>query len=202
MEAFIPVVIAAVFAAAAGFAAAWFVRGAKLGPEIELAKARQADAEALLAAQRLLLTTPLPPETPPNPAWDPLLFQVAQSAAATCVTTTPPTTADPLSPPTLLLSAAPGMALPAHVHAVADAAEAVQWLTEGLNADSPPLASPSAWQGATEPAWDAAPLDAAPLGESLPPDPPLPPAEALRLLETRGNVPEVLRKRLLGQSSR
>lgn len=157
---------------------------------------------ALLAAQRLLLTTPLPPETPPNPAWDPLLFQVAQSAAATCVTTTPPTTADPLSPPTLLLSAAPGMALPAHVHAVANAAEAVQWLTEGLNADSPPLASPSAWQGATEPAWDAAPLDAAPLGESLPPDPPLPPAEALRLLETRGNVPEVLRKRLLGQSSR
>ena len=52
MEAFIPVIMAALFAAAAGFAAAWFVRGAKLKPEIELARARQADAEALLAAQR------------------------------------------------------------------------------------------------------------------------------------------------------
>jgi hypothetical protein len=152
----------------------------------------------LLAAQRLLVATPLPPETLPNPAWDTVLFQVAQSTAAYCVTTTPPTAADPQSPPTVLLSAASGMTLPAYVHTVADAAEAAQWLTDGLSAALPPAAPTSEWRGAAESAWAEPPLDASPLGESLPPEPPPPPAEVLRLLESGGHVPEVLRKRLLG----
>ncbi len=152
----------------------------------------------LLTAQRLIIMTPLPPETPPNPAWDAVLAQVALATAGYCVTVTPPAAADPLLTPTVLLSSASRLTLPAHVHAFSDAAEAVQWLTEGLDAALPPSAPVAAQR---ESAWVDAPLDAAPLGESLPPEP-LPPAEALRLLEARGQVPEVLRKRLLGAASR
>nr|HPQ81925.1 hypothetical protein [bacterium] len=45
-------IVLAVVAACAGFAAAWLIRGAKLLPEIELARARQADAERGLSEQR------------------------------------------------------------------------------------------------------------------------------------------------------
>lgn len=152
---------------------------------------------ALLAEQRLIIATPLPPEAPLNPAWDALLTQVALTAAGYCITVTPPADAPPT--PTLLLAATPSAALPARVHAIADPAEAVLQLSEGLSAARPPTTPTSAFQETPESGWAAIPLDASPLGEDLPPEPPPPPAEALRRLEAGGHVPEVLRKRLLGQ---
>lgn len=150
---------------------------------------------AVLAAQRLIITTPLPPETPPNPAWEAVLSQVALTAADYCIAVTP-SAADAPPTPTVLLSPTPPVSLPAHIHPVADPAEALLWLTERLEAGRPPSAPiPQAV------AWDTTPLDAAPLGEAAPLEPPPPPAEMLRLLEAGGRVPEALRKRLLGPSA-
>jgi len=94
-----------------------------------------AQEQALLQAERLLILSPLPPATPPNPAWDDVLQQVAVGAALR------------------------------HVYSHATALDKVEGNTNAL-----------------EP----------------PNDPPPSPAEALRVLEKGGRVPEALKKRLFG----
>lgn len=147
------------------------------------------DEQALLQAQRLLILSPLPPTTPPNPAWDDVLQQVAAGAAMRCVYSHA-ATLDKIEhhANAILLATSPGIRAPQGVRVVANAAEAALWLTE----------------------LPAAPVSAAPQPAAIPPSPtfeltaeppagpPPSPAEALRVLEQGGRVPDALKKRLFG----
>ncbi len=146
------------------------------------------DERALVQAQRLLVLSPLPPAAPPNPAWDDVLQQVAAGAAMRCVysdATTPGKIEGNAN--ALLLTAASGAHAPHGIRVVTNAAEAALWLTEL------PVAPVSAVQPTT-----ATPSPTYELAAELPTAPPPTPAEALRVLEKGGRVPDALKKRLLG----
>lgn len=137
--------------------------------------------QALLQAGRLLILSPLPPTASPNPAWDDVLQQVAAGAALRKVyssATTLPTDPDAANS-TLLLAASAPPRTPPGIHIAGTAIEALMWLTE----------------------LPAAPVNAPPsssfTSEPLPGPSPTP-AEALRILEKGGRVPEALKKRLFG----
>jgi hypothetical protein len=145
--------------------------------------------QALLEKGRLLIVSPLPPTTLPNPAWEDVLQQVAAGAALRCVYTE----ATALNKSAghadaLLLTPTPATRAPQGVRVVSDAAEAALWLTELPGAPQNP-AQQSPAQPITSPALELA---------AAPPGPPPSPAEALRILEKGGHVPEALKKRLLG----
>lgn len=146
------------------------------------------DEQALVQAQRLLILSPLPPAAPPNPAWDDVLQQVAVGAAMRCVyTDAAAITKVEGNANALLLTASPGARVPQGIRVVTDAAEAALWLTElpaaPVNLAQTPAAMPSAsFELTAEP----------------PAGPPPTPAEALRVLELGGRVPDALKKRLLG----
>ncbi len=139
--------------------------------------------EALLETGRLLLLSPLPPGTAPNPDLDSLLARVEDAAAhrSLLVSATPPSepgddTTDVLwiAPPSTEESAElPG------VQRLSDPAELLLWLA-GLRVDAPAPAS-------------------GPIVEELTAEPPPTPEETLRILEKGGHVPEALRKRLQDQ---
>lgn len=150
-----------------------------------------AQERALIEAQRLLLVTPLPPSAPENPAWRPVLQQIAQGMARACIATDVATLPGDGAPPTLLLTphVPPTGQLPEHVTLARTPADALLWLAE--RQPSP----------ADYPAASATPLPAATDGLLLrdaPPEPPLAPEEALRILEGGGRIPEALRRRLAG----
>ena len=146
------------------------------------------EEKALLQAERLLILSPLPPTTPPNPAWDDVLQQVAAGAAMRCVYSDA-TALNKIEGNTnaLLLVTSAGVRAPQGVRVVTNAAEAALWLTE-LPASpvdvvqTPAIISSPVFELAAEP----------------PADPPPSPAEALRVLEKGGRVPEALKKRLFG----
>ena len=150
--------------------------------------------QALLRSGRLLVLSPLPPNTPPNPAWDDVLQQVAAGAAMRRVYSSA-TALDKTGGGTnalanaLLLTASPATHVPQGIRAVADAAEAALWLTE-----LPTAPVSTAQQTAALPS----PPPSLELATELPSDPPPSPAEALRVLEKGGRVPEALKKRLFG----
>jgi hypothetical protein len=142
--------------------------------------------QALWQVQRLLILSPLPPNTPPNPAWDDVLQQVVAGAAMHSVyshTTALEKIEGNIN--AILLATSPGIHTPQGIRVVTNAVEAALWLTElpvtPANAGQQPAAAPSAPLGLTV---------------ELPIDPPPSPAEALRVLEQGGRVPEALKKRL------
>ncbi len=142
--------------------------------------------QALLSDGRLLILSPLPPTAPSNPAWDDVLQQVAASAALRRVcssATTLPVDPDAAAS-TLLLAANTTTRTPRGIHVAGSAVEALTWLTE----------LPPAPVNAAQPQMTPSPG----LTAELPTDPPPTPAEALRVLEKGGRVPEALRKRLFG----
>lgn len=146
------------------------------------------DERTLVQAQRLLVLSPLPPAAFPNPAWDDVLQQVATAAAMRCVYTDTAAVAKiEGNVNALLLAASPDVSVPHDIRVVTDAAEAALWLTEL------PAAPVSAAQPST-----ATPSASLELAAELPAAPPPSPAEALRVLEKGGRVPEALKKRLFG----
>ncbi|MBN2391778.1 MAG: hypothetical protein JXR84_13715 [Anaerolineae bacterium] len=146
--------------------------------------------QTLLQDERLLVLSPLPPTTLPNPAWDDVLEQVAAAAAMRRVYSGP-AALDKTEAGTnalanaLLLAASPGTNAPQGIRVVTNAAEAALWLTELPTAPVSPTQ-----QAAAMPSPE---LAAAPLADSPPS-----PTEALRILEKGGRVPEALKKRLFG----
>jgi len=136
--------------------------------------------QAFVKEERLVIVTPLPPGSKPKPAWGPVLEQIAIAAARRCIATTPPSEQSTSSKPTLLLSDCP-VTPQAHLHVADNPMEALVWLTDipGLSPGPDPQA----------------PLSAQPPT----PEPALTPEDILRTLETGGQVPDVLRKRLIGQ---
>lgn len=140
---------------------------------------------ALVQAGRLLILSPLPPTTPPNPALDDVLQQVATGAALRTVYNSPPEKTEP-GVTALLLTASPTAHAPQNLRVVTHAAEAALWLTERpvapANAALPTPTAASSFDLTADP----------------PTDPPPTPAEALRVLEKGGRVPEALKKRLFG----
>ena len=146
------------------------------------------DEQALLEAERLLILSPLPLNTPLNPAWDDVLQQVAASAAMRCVYSYAGALDKVESNANaLLLAASPGVRAPQGVRVVTNAAEAALWLTE----------LPTVPDSAT-PQPAATPSPSFELAAEPPADPPPSPTEALRVLEKGGRVPEALKKRLFG----
>ncbi len=144
--------------------------------------------QSLLQAGRLLILSPLPPNAPPNPAWDDVLQQVTASAAMRCLySSTTALDKTEVSTNSLLLAASPRTHAPQDMRVATNAVEAVLWLTElpvtpvNMAQQMPPTASPSSGLTVEPPA-----------------DPPPSPAEALRVLEKGGRVPDALKKRLLG----
>ncbi len=154
------------------------------------------EARTLLAQDRLVLVSPLPPGTPPNPKWDRVLIEVEAAMADRCVLTT----AQPSVPrflsnhpdvPTLWLHTGAGKArVPTQVEHADDPAALLVWLTEGAEPE----------ENSTTPQTPSIAEAARPLGAELPDDPPPTPEETLRILKKGGNVPPVLRKRLFGDA--
>lgn len=144
--------------------------------------------QALLAAERLLVVTPLPPTAPANPAWDAFLYQVAQGMARRCIATDLATLPETGAPPTLLLTPhAPTDTLPDHVTLARTPADALIWAGDHQPA---PANYPTASAPHTS---DADAL----LVRDAPAEPPPTPEETLRVLEGGGRIPEALRERLL-----
>jgi hypothetical protein len=150
--------------------------------------------QSLVHDGRLLILSPLPPSTLSNPAWDDVLQQVAAGAAMRCVYSSA-TTLDKTEVGTnalanaLLLSASPSPPTPQGIRVVTNAAEAALWLTEPPTAPIGTL-QPTAAMPSAPPSLE--------LAAEPPSDPPPSPAEALRVLEKGGRVPEALKKRLFG----
>lgn len=147
---------------------------------VELSKRER----AYLADERLILATPLPPQTPANPAWEPILHQTAEAAAARCLghDLAGIRRNEKLRRPTLLIrNEEPEGALPAHIHVAATATDVLLWLAGASEAPDPASA------GADD-------LIAAPS------EPPPTPEETLRILEASGDVPDAIKKRLLEKS--
>ena len=156
-------------------------------------------------SMRVLIISPLPPAVPQKPAWDMVLQQVALAAADRVILTghTDETTVDALEErprPTVALSSATGGAFapPSRardVRAVQSPADVLDWIAgatlspDGATAEphSPYVERPS----------DA--KDSFALGE---PDtaPPPSPEQILKTLSKGGEIPEVLRRRLLSEA--
>ncbi len=152
--------------------------------QVELTEREQ----ELVDAGRLLLVTPLPPETGENPAWEAVLQQLARASVDRCITTDLAAATSESAPPTLLLSEGSlRQELPATVMSIEDPALLIPWLADvtAVSPDRPPMATPAGETGE--------------LLTELPPEPPPTPEEALRTLQSGGQVPEVLRRRLFGE---
>ncbi len=148
------------------------------------------DEQALLQAQRLLILSPLPPAAAPNPTWDDVLQQVATGTAMRSVYSDATALAKiERNANAIVLAASPGIHAPQGVRIVTNAAEAALWLTE----------LPAAPVSVT-PQITVTPSASLELAAEPPADPPPSPADALRVLEKGGRVPEALKKRLLGNS--
>ncbi|MFP4395844.1 MAG: hypothetical protein ACLFTI_11330 [Anaerolineales bacterium] len=138
---------------------------------------------AYLADERLILATPLPPQTPANPAWESILRQTAEAAAARCLGHDLASIQqnEKLRRPTLLIrNEAPEGDLPAHIHVAATPTDVLLWLAGASETPEPASA------GADD-------LLASPS------EPPPTPEETLRILEAGGDVPDAIKKRLLGK---
>jgi triosephosphate isomerase len=146
--------------------------------EVELSERER----ALLKAGRLLVVSPLPPSTPPSPDLESILERVEAAAADRRVVVG--AEAPPPSPetPTLWI-------------ALEVEGEEEKEIPGVRRANYP--AEILAWMGGLK----VTPTPPAPPAEPAPPDgePPLSPEETLRILEDGGNVPEALKRRLLGE---
>ncbi len=134
--------------------------------------------QQLMVEGRLLILSALAPAAPPNPRWDEALAQVEMHLAQRCIFTGA-TPAPVVDLPSLWLSAAP--AAPADpLPRTADPTALLMWLAD--------IGAPAA---------QPAPAGLSDELSAPPPLPPLPPEEALRILAKGGNIPAVLRDRLL-----
>lgn len=138
--------------------------------------------QQLLEAQRLVIVTPLPPQTRANPAWAAILESVAHAAASGSISNEikPQTVSDEVSPaPNLLFSETPPqLPLAPHITHIDIPEDIFNWL-----ADIPTDANPAA----------TLPITPVPQTEKAP----LTPEETLNIIEVGGKIPEALRKKLL-----
>ncbi|MGC9400114.1 MAG: hypothetical protein ACP5HM_13380 [Anaerolineae bacterium] len=148
----------------------------------------------LLAQERLLLISPLPPGASYKPEWDVVLQEVEAATARRFLLTgirptVPRFLADHAELPALWFHPGAGRAsVPGHVEHAGDVAAALLWLSgDKAGSDTSTAASAS-----------LASMAARPLGAEPPADPPPTPEETLRILQQGGAVPPVLRRRLLG----
>jgi hypothetical protein len=146
----------------------------------------------LIEQERLLLVSPLPPETPANPRWDSVLAQVEASSATHCILTgaspTPLSIPDQTPPTAWLTEETVAGEASVSVERVSPA-DLLMWLTG---------AQASKDDEKTETAQPTLSEAARPLGANGPTEPPPTPEETLDILKQGGDVPAVLRNRLLG----
>ncbi len=174
--------------------------------------------ELLLDTDRLCLLSPLPSTAQPNPAWEPALRQVELAAAQRCILTVASQLKDLQAgpakwPPTLFIGELPtGITAPKSVTVTQNPTDLLFWgkeTMEGSGQNAPTLGgqdirqpaganpkAPGPAKGEQKPTSAPSISEDAMLTE-LTPDAPLAPEDALRTLEQGGDVPEVLRKRLL-----
>ena len=157
---------------------------------------RSEAARRLLANERLLLVSPLPPGTPPNPKWAAVLREVEAAMADRCLLTTArPPVARFLSThpeiPLLWLHTGVGKAqVPDHAEHAKEPATLLTWLAGEAQPEQSLQAQPA-----------PSLADAArPLGEAPPDEPPPTPEETLQILQKGGDVPPALRARLMGEA--
>lgn len=140
----------------------------------------------LIEAGRLLLLSPLKPDSGPNPAWDGVLQSVELAAAQYGVLTSPVQIEAAIksqqTPYLLISETLPEKPLPPGIKATTIPADILPWLGETLLPDSP--------QPSGDPLTPPEPVDL----------PPLPPEVVLSTLEKGGAVPEILKQRLMGKN--
>jgi hypothetical protein len=175
---------------------------------------------AMLAAERLLVVSPLPPDAAYQPAWDPVLRQVATAAAHSVILAGPPPGGlqdlggERERKPTLVLSLAPpSRPAPPNVEVSSLPADVLLWIDRFLDqavdhaeegeagaAGGADLEAPG--QGEAPPGDGGVDIDrvARRLGEldglDLGPEPTT--DEIIETLEKGGQIPEVLLRRLRG----
>jgi len=149
------------------------------------------EEQTLIAAQRLLIATPLPPQAQPNPAWEKVLQQIALASAQRCIVsgTTLPAQLPEKTPTKVLSPDVPLDMASTHVQLLTDPTDLLLWFGDMPAAKSAPL-----------PTMMSAVDAAAPLSAGLPTAPPPSPEETLQILSAGGNVPEALRRRLMGDN--
>ena len=146
---------------------------------------KQDDLEeaALLESHRLVLITPLPSEIDEDPKIAPVLSQVESAAASVCIVVgcTEPKLSNTTIPTAWVNTNAnyTATSVSTTITLFSEPMELLIWLA---NQEKPP-----------EVAGEES------LASELPVLPPLPPDEALQILEQGGRIPEALRKRLLGE---
>ncbi|HEY89943.1 MAG TPA: hypothetical protein G4N98_09490, partial [Thermoflexia bacterium] len=146
------------------------------------------DAErALLAAGRLLLISPLPPATAPNPRWESVLSQVEAASATRYILTGAeprlPLTSGTPRPTAWIHVGETEVELPAHVTPLHGAEELLFWLADTEEEPDPLSTTTASTQG-----------------DRRATKPPTSPAETLEILQKGGQIPAVLRERLLRNS--
>ncbi|MGC9347910.1 MAG: hypothetical protein ACP5JG_07220 [Anaerolineae bacterium] len=158
---------------------------------------------ALVDAGRLIVVSPLAPEVAHRHAWEPVLRQVAATAADRLLLTGEaarhPTAVVGLEcQPTLAISdEVPSTPLPDNVQSTRMPADALLWL-DSLLADAVDLELELGDLRIESEGVSSAPAEAERLTEADLGPPPSP-QEILSILESGGKIPEALRRRLLGE---
>lgn len=155
---------------------------------------------ALVAAARLVVISPLAPTTAYQPSWDALLQEVAAVAADRIILSAAescrPERVAGLEPEHVLaITELPSdAATPPNISTTTVPADVLVWL-EGLLYGIEGELPPTGPLPAEMPPAEARPLDA----EDVDLGPPPSPEEILDTLQSGGKIPEVLRRRLLGE---
>ncbi len=174
-----------------GFAILW----AEAGLEALTYSDRESN---LLQQGRLLILSPLPPMTPPRPAWTGILHKVAAAAADRVLLSGaralhPDSLAAIGHKPALAISpVGPETAAPTTVQLAAAPTDVLPWIEFDVGADQTLDAPGEPVHVANQETYS--------LAEDVPGPPPSP-EEILKTLSRGGEIPEVLRKRLTDQSS-
>jgi hypothetical protein len=157
----------------------------------------------LVAANRLIVVSPLAPEVAHRPTWEPVLREVAAAAADRVLLTglaahQPAAVIGLGEQPALAVSGkAPSRPLPDNVQSTTMPADALLWL-DNLLAATTDLESGADDREVTSPAPMVEPEELT--GSDL--GPPPSPDEILDTLENGGRIPDVLRRRLVGDDEK
>jgi hypothetical protein len=163
---------------------------------------------ALIEAGRLIVVSPLPPSAAHQPSWTAILQQVAAAAADRVVLsgTTgrhPKTAVGIEGTPAISIETQPaGMPAPENVQTARVPGDVLLWLDDNLEAalDAAPAADAAASEATAAEGSSSYETDEA-LSDEVELGPPPSPEEILSTLEGGGNIPEVLRRRLLGEET-
>ena len=164
-------------------------------------------AQALVDAGRLLVISPLAPDVGYRPAWEPILREVAATAADRLLVTGeaarhPAAVIGLGHEPALAISGeVPAPPVPDNVQSTTMPADALLWLDNLLAEAADLAAEPEDLAAETSGAPTSAEETKAEGLTEMPPGPPPSPEEILTTLERGGKIPDVLRQRLLGDEN-